>query len=236
MAGDLSMTVGRGVVLKSAVAGDYLPLVGTKSNIRSSTSTPPDKPEPPSLADPLVEKLALCETAISQHAAELAQAYLDGEEAGKIAAEEQFDQSRKEALLMLEETFLAAGEDLKLALTGFEALSLQVALEALTVLTDNPETQREILAATIKKQLSALEAKSVIAVTVSRSDFPDSRELAQLEASLGAPTNSLILCDDMQPGNSRIALSIGAVEIDLKRSWREIAETLSASASNDVVS
>ena len=230
------MTVSRGVVLKSAAKGVYRSLVSARHNASSAIPTPQEAPLPEVVSDPVAEKLALCEAAISQHTDELVKAYLDGEEAGKIAAEELFDQSRKEALVLLEETFLAARKDLKLALTGFEAFSLQVALEALTVLTDNPETHREILAATIKKQLSALDARSIISVTVSRSDFPDSRELAELETSLGAPTNSLRLCEEMDSGNSRIALLIGAVEIDLKRSWREIAEMLSASESNDVVS
>lgn len=230
------MTVSRGVVLKSAAKGVYRSLVSARHNASSAIPTPQEAPLPEVVSDPVAEKLALCEAAISQHTDELVKAYLDGEEAGKIAAEELFDQSRKEALVLLEETFLAARKDLKLALTGFEAFSLLVALEALTVLTDNPETHREILAATIKKQLSALDARSIISVTVSRSDFPDSRELAELETSLGAPTNSLRLCEEMESGNSRIALLIGAVEIDLKRSWREIAEMLSASESNDVVS
>lgn len=230
------MTVSRGVVLKSAAKGVYRSLVSARHNASSAIPTPQEAPLPEVVSDPVAEKLALCEAAISQHTDELVKAYLDGEEAGKIAAEELFDQSRKEALVLLEETFLAARKDLKLALTGFEAFSLLVALEALTVLTDNPETHREILAATIKKQLSALDARSIISVTVSRSDFPDSRELAELETTLGAPTNSLRLCEEMDSGNSRIALLIGAVEIDLKRSWREIAEMLSASESNDVVS
>lgn len=230
------MTVSRGVVLKSAAKGVYRSLVSARHNASSAISTPQEAPLPEVVSDPVAEKLALCEAAIFQHTDELVKAYLDGEEAGKIAAEELFDQSRKEALVLLEETFLAARKDLKLALTGFEAFSLLVALEALTVLTDNPETHREILAATIKKQLSALDARSIISVTVSRSDFPDSRELAELETTLGAPTNSLRLCEEMDSGNSRIALLIGAVEIDLKRSWREIAEMLSASESNDVVS
>jgi hypothetical protein len=236
MAGDISMTLGRGVVLKSATAGMYLPLVSLERAASSAMSTPSEDSVAVVMADPLAEKLALYEVAISQHAAALDKAYLDGEEAGKIVAEEMFDQSRKEALSMLEKAFSTALEDLKLALSGFEALSLQVALEALTVLTDNPETHHKILAATIKKQLSALDARSIVSVTVSRSDFPDSRELAELETKLGAPTNTLRLCGEMDSGNSHIALSIGAVEIDLKRSWREIAEMLSASASNDVVS
>lgn len=230
------MTLGRGVVLKSAAAGMYLPLVSSEGAASSAMSTPSEESVAVVVADPLAEKLALYEVAISQHAAALDKAYLDGEEAGKIAAKEMLDQSRKEALSMLEKAFLAALEDLKLALSGFEALSLQVALEALTVLTDNPETYRAIIAATIKKQLSALETRSIVTVTVSRSDFPDSRELAELETSLGAPLNSLKLCEDMDSGNSRIALTIGAVEIDLGRSWREIAEALSLGASVDVVS
>lgn len=230
------MTLGRGVVLKSAAAGMYLPLVSAKRAASSAMSAPSKESVAVVVADPLADKLALYEVAISQHAAALDKAYLDGEEAGKIAAEEMFDQSRKEALSMLEKAFSTALEDLKLALSGFEALSLQVALEALTVLTDNPETHHKILAATIKKQLSALEARGIVSVTVSRSDFPDSRELADLENSLGAPVNSLRLCEEMDAGNCRIALSIGSVEIDLKRSWHEIAETLSTSASDDVVS
>lgn len=230
------MTLVRGAVLKSAAPDMYLPLVSAQRDVGSPASTPSEEPAAAVVADPLAEKLALYEVAISRHAAAVDQAYLDGEEAGKIAAEELFDQSRTEALSMLEKALSIAGEDLKQALSSFEALSLQIALEALTVLTENPETYREILASTIKKQLSALDARSIVSVTVSRSDFPDSRELAELETKLGAPTNTLRLCEKMDSGNSHIALSIGAVEIDLKRSWREIAEMLSASASNDVVS
>lgn len=220
------MTLIRGAVVKSAVATGIHPIAGL--NMQSRKAAPVVEPTEveKTLADELAERLALCEAATASHATALEKAFADGEKAGKAAAEDVMEERREAALSMLAQALESARKDLGEALVGFESLALQAALEALNVLTGDPENYRNILAAAIRKQVSELDAQSIVTMTVSRSDFPDSRELGDIESDLGAATGSLRLSDEMESGHCRIELKIGAVELDMKRSLADIAEVL----------
>ncbi len=175
----------------------------------------------------LMAKLAERDLQIAEHETALAKAFAEGEDAGRSAAESEFEDSRAEALAALEKAMLAAGEDFSASLENFGQLAAQVALEALKILVDDKEAFSAILRSAIARQLSAIDAAAIVSVTISRSDFPDSREVLELETALSAPAGSLRLSDDMPAGNCRIALKVGTVELDLARSWSEISGILS---------
>lgn len=179
------------------------------------------------LADELMETLALRDAEIVGHADALKKAYDEGEEAGRFAARDEFDDSRAEALSLLADGIAKASRVLADALKGFETLALQAAIQALQVLVDDVGDYRKLLAAAIAQQVSELESETIIAITVSRSDFPSSSELAELESQLGGPKRALKLSDEMDAGSCHIALKLGTIEFDMRRSWDEISAILS---------
>lgn len=220
------MTAIRGTVVKSSAATGVRAIVGLGAT--SNATTPVSHPGNvgKTIADELAERLAWCEAEIAGHAAALQKAFADGQEAGKLAAEDLFEERCEKALAMLAEAFAGAREDLREALVGFESLALKAAWESLKVLTGDPESYDQILRAFIRKHLAELDSSSVITMTLSRSDFPDSREIMELESSLGAPMGSLKLSDEMERGRCVIDLKIGTIEIDMARSMAEIVGVL----------
>lgn len=227
------MTAIRGTVVKSSAATGVRPIVALDIQARTLVAAPEPGEVGTTMADELAERLARCETEISGHAAALDKAFADGEEAGKVAAEDMFEERREKALSMLAQAFDDAREDYRDALTGFETLALKAALQALRVIIGDPESYREILEGLIRKQVAELNSGSVLTMTVSRSDFPDSRELVELESSLGAPTGSLKLSDEMESGRCKIDLKIGAIELDMIHSLAEIADVLAPVVSDN---
>lgn len=215
-------------LIKAAKTASVRPLFDgiPSSMLVEDRSVPP--PENDELSQ-LMAKLAERDLQIAEHVEALAKAFAEGEDAGRSAAENDFEDSRAEALAALEKGMIAAREDFAASLEKFEQLAVQVALEALEILVDDKEAFSAILRSAISRQLSAIDAATIVSVTVSRSDFPDSRELSELEAALSAPASSLRLSDDLPVGNCRIALKVGTVELDLARSWREISGILSES-------
>lgn len=181
-----------------------------------------------SLVDELKDMLALRDAEIAGHADALTKAFADGEEAGRFAAREEFEDSRAEALSLLEDGIVHAAAVLADALKSFETLALQAAMQALQILVDDVGDYRKLLRAAIAQQVAALESETIIAITVSRSDFPDSSELAALEAQLVGPKRTLTLSDEMDAGSCHIALKLGTIEFDMRRSWDEISAILSA--------
>lgn len=227
------MSAVRGRLIKSAGAGNFptiMEAVASPGPVELvEEATPPQKSE----TDELREMLAVRDAEIARHAEAVKAAYAEGEEAGRFAAVEEFEESRDQALAMLSSAIVDARTDLSNALAGFEDLATQVALEALQILVADAGDYRKLLATAIAQRVAALASESIIAITVSRMDFPDSRELADLEAQLGSPKASLKLSDDMEAGCCQIALKVGSLEFDLNRSWNEIADILSTRTNRD---
>jgi hypothetical protein len=180
--------------------------------------------------DELKHKLAQCEAEIDRHADELSKAYQNGQSAGREAAEADFEDSRVEALTQLEAGIALAKTELQKALKDFEALSLELAHAALDTLVGDQVVYKELLSAAIGKQSSALSQSLVHSVTVSRGDFPDSRETDALAEKIKLAPGMIRVSDEVTPGSCSFQLSLGTVEFDLGQGWREISSILQPDA------
>lgn len=174
----------------------------------------------------LIETVALRDAEISKHEEALSAAWAEGEAAGRAAAEEAFEDDRDAALSALKHGIEAAGKDLSRALEGFETLALLVAVEAVEKLTGNAKQYRKVLTDAIKTQVSELQSSTVVSITVARSDFPDTREVAPLSQSLGIEAIKVIVSDDLDASECRIKLLLGQAEINLLGQWDDLKQRL----------
>jgi flagellar biosynthesis/type III secretory pathway protein FliH len=216
-----------GNVIKSGVSAQIKPLFGTGAAAKPETEPVAVEAGKRSQLDMLEDQIAALKAEIAGHEAALKKAHEEGYEAGQEAAEAEFEDSREQALEKLTEGVETANADLQLALQSFESHALQLAAQALDTLIGEDGMHRQILAAMIAKQVSALGKTGILAVTVSRSDFPDSRELLQAAPELSGIETKITVDDDLPAGRCDITLLMGNAEIDLNRSWAEISEILS---------
>ena len=174
----------------------------------------------------MMEKLANCEAQISAHENALAKAYSDGEAAGREAALDDFEEDRKEALAVLSSTLANAMAVLTNSLLRFEGIALEASLAALNSLVEDVASYRTVLLSTIKRQVKTLDKDTILSISVSRLDFPNSEAVAEIARTVGADNANISVSEKLSRGKCEIKVMLGSLEIDLARSWREIEAVL----------
>jgi flagellar biosynthesis/type III secretory pathway protein FliH len=214
-------------VIKSAAAQQLSPLFG-------AAKAQPVRVSPSAVEEPrdtegqrLHRQIAELKESAAAHEAALKEAYDEGFAAGQEAAEAEFDDNREKALEALSAGIDTATAELKSSLARFEGYSLQATSEALEVLVGDGAAFQQIVSQAIARQVADLGKKAVLSITVSRSDFPDSREVAQLAPSLSDVEAKIAVSNDLPAGRCDIKLMVGTAEVDVRKSWSEIAKILS---------
>lgn len=225
-------------VIKSAAAQQVSPLFGTARVQPSSVAASAPEDMRDIEIDQLRRQIVEMEESASAHETALKDAYDEGFTAGQDAAEAEFDDNREKALEALSAGIDAATAEFKASLARFEGYSLQAASEALSVLVGDGAAFQQIVSQAIERQVTELGKKAVLSITVSRSDFPDSREVAELVPSLAGVEAKIAVSSDLPGGRCDIKLMVGTAEIDVRKSWSDIMKILSEpeSDANDAAS
>jgi flagellar biosynthesis/type III secretory pathway protein FliH len=171
---------GPGSVIKSSDAGQINPLfAGGKRSVPQGAARASDAAALNEI-NRLKQSAEAYETLVVSHEAALKQAYDEGHSAGYNTAELDIEDSRKNALERLSAGIEIANADLHTSLARFENYALQAAAQALETLIDAPDLYTQIIGGMITRQVEELGKATIITITVSRSDFPDSRELMEI--------------------------------------------------------
>lgn len=189
----------------------------------------PDRPVPSperALTIELREAVAARDAQIAEHPAALRRSYDEGVAAGRAAAAMEFEESRVEALALLEMGLTNAREDLESALSNFEGLALAAASAAVDHLIGEEGHHRDLLTRAIAARAAQLRGESIVAITVSREDFPDTREVAALSEAAGFAGERIAVSDELAAGSCVISLELGAVEFSLRQHWAEMVTML----------
>jgi flagellar biosynthesis/type III secretory pathway protein FliH len=223
---DVSIIKARGASVHDAVR----PFLGTGGGAQAgAASAPTDAPSPQrSAMVDLIEQIALRDAEIAKHGDALAEAHAKGVTAGRADAEDEFEDSREEALETLRTGVQDASARFEVALKDMEALAILIAVEAVDKLCGDAEQFRAMLVSAVATQVRQTDRASLISVTASRADFPDTREVAALAETLGMNPSQLIVQDDLDPGDCRINLGVGALELGLRSSWDKMKDMLNA--------
>lgn len=170
----------------------------------------------------LQERIDALEAEVASHGAALEDAFAKGEAAGRSAAEDEFVQDQAAALEALKAALLEMRSRHSEALQSFETLALAGSVAAIEKMIGDPDRYRGLLQAAIAHQTRQLDLATVVTVEVSRLDFPDTRDVAALEADLGDLRRKLLVRDDYDAGACRIRLTVGSLEIGLPLQWSAI--------------
>lgn len=195
---------------------------------------PPDRPP-----DPLREEverlrhlLAEREAALEGFAEAVEQARAEGEKAGRIAAELEADDSRERALELLRKGIGHAHEILADCGDRLEVLALLIARTAIEKLFGDDRARKEAVGALALRQVQSVEGQMVVKVEVSRMDFPDVAELAELAAEIGITPDLLSASTELAAGACRMQLRLGTLEVGLDQQWGAIRQLLDDLASD----
>jgi hypothetical protein len=214
-------------VIKSASVRQVSPLFGAaKAQPAPVAASARDDPRDVEI-ERLRRQIAELKEGASAHEAALKDSFDEGFTAGQDAAEAEFDDNREKALAALSAGIEAATAELKASLARFEGYSLQAASEALDVLVGDGAAFQQIVSQAIARQVADLGKKAVLSITVSRSDFPDSREVAELSPTLADVEARIAVSNDLPAGRCDIKLMVGTAEIDVRKSWSDIVKILS---------
>ena len=167
----------------------------------------------------LREKLAGCDARIAVHDDELAQARVAAELAGREAAQAEFEADRAAAVERLEQGIAKARNDLKEGFEQAQALALLVARGTLDKLFGDQGERTEIIAALLSEQLERVGRELVVAVDVSRLDFPDTGEIIKLSERLGLGAGILGAKVDLDGGACRMRMRLGTIDLGIDQQW-----------------
>jgi flagellar biosynthesis/type III secretory pathway protein FliH len=225
----------RSNVIKSDLADQIRPLFAQGDLVKSNAEQDAIKR---TQLDILAEQIAMHQAEIAKHDLVLKEVYQKGYSAGQEAAETEFEDSRANALEKLTRGIEIANADFRKSLKYFQDYAGELAASAMAALIGEHEMYHKMLVALISKNVDALSKTGIVSVVVSRSDFPDSRELSEVQASVSDIETRISVVDDLPAGRCDINLRLGTAEIDFKQSWAEISKILlsNADASDDTTS
>jgi flagellar biosynthesis/type III secretory pathway protein FliH len=176
--------------------------------------------------DRLRAALAERNTKIEELTQKIDAAYSEGQEAGRLAAELEIEDDRADSLARLQQTFDGAREDLANSLVNVESLALLVARQAIDKMFGQAEDRQQVVQELIQNQLRRMGSETAVKIDVSRSDFPDTREIAALAEALGVSAECLSVLDDLESGDCRLRLRLGTLEIGRDQQWSTICSAL----------
>lgn len=181
----------------------------------------------------LSEQLAKAQARIPQLEAEREAAYHAGEAAGREVGRKEGDRSRIERLATLsrgiEQAQVAYGAQIAL----LEYLAPLLARTGLAKVLGDADAYTGLMSEAIGRQLRELDARTVLRVMVSARDFPTQVEREDLEAMLDRPEVALSTSDDLAPGDCRIELTLGTLDIGLGGQWDKLCAALAEAAQPD---
>jgi flagellar biosynthesis/type III secretory pathway protein FliH len=159
---------------------------------------------------------------------DVTRAFHEGEAEGRKAGLKAGDQRRADYLTLLESGVDRAICDFASRLSSLEGLAAAMSREALRKMLDDADGRLDLVASLIRRQLSQIEAQSVLRVSVSQEDFPSEDELRTLATAIGADSVDLRAATELEAGECRIRLTLGTLDVGIGQQWERLGATLEA--------
>lgn len=184
----------------------------------------------------LSQELEAREEDIRRLREDVVRARREGEAAGREAGRSESDARRADYLRTLQSGVDAALSLFKDDLAALERLSVVLAEAGLSKILGPGASQADLLPAAIRWQLQALEAQSIVRVSVSRRDFADDDELAAFAVAIDRPGLKIEAVEALAQGECRIKLVLGELDVGIDRQWTRLAEALDQLAGAEAAS
>jgi len=101
-------------------------------------------------------------------------------------------------------------------LSGWDALSAELARAGLAKLFSEWEVEARFVSRTVARKLAGLRREAIVAIRVSRQDFSDDDALDALSLEIDGARLALVADPELPPGGCRIDLRLGHVELGMR--------------------
>ena len=155
-----------------------------------------------------------------------AEAYREGEEAGRQAGLEEAEDRQNERLALLETALSQACGDVAVRLGAIERLAPLIARECLDKMFGESGDRAQIVEDLVRAQMARIDASALLCVEVARVDFGDEAALARLAAQFGSPSPRVEARDDLASGACTMTMRLGRIELGLDQQWRDLSGLL----------
>jgi len=147
-----------------------------------------------------------------------------GYDAGHTAGSQAGADQAAAALARLEAGLASALERLAQDLSGLDRLAAAVARTAIARMLGDSTEHADLVTALVRRQVAVLEAGAILGVEVAAADFPDPAALEAL--AQGLPGLEIRARSDLGPGDARLQLRLGGLEVGVGQQWGRLAALL----------
>jgi flagellar biosynthesis/type III secretory pathway protein FliH len=141
---------------------------------------------------------------------------------------------QEERVALLDAGIRQAQTRLNENMSSLERLAALLARECLDTVLGDAKHRASSVRKIIASQVAKIEKSSVLAIELSKADFPDDEALAALAQELRPAT--LGASEAMAPGGCRMTLRLGTIEVGLDRQWTSLRAVLDSIAAEGRIS
>ena len=163
---------------------------------------------------------------LSDLRAEVKSAFETGEAKGREAGLREATVQDAQRLARLEAGIDQALAAFKQSLAGLERLAPALAHEAIAGILGELDARPALVAAIVRNQMKAVDARSVIHIEVSAADFTDDQALEALDGTFGTAGPVVHASVALKSGDCRIKLKLGTLDVGLDQQWGRLGALL----------
>lgn len=153
-------------------------------------------------------------------------AFEEGTDKGHVAGLAAAEDKQNDRLFRLETAARRAQEGIAAGLVSLERLAALLARECCDKILGNAQDRADLIGYIIAVQIAKIDKSMLLAVEVSREDFPDDEALAALAQRLAPLTVALEANGEMTSGACVMRLRLGRLSIGIDQQWGALKELL----------
>jgi flagellar biosynthesis/type III secretory pathway protein FliH len=153
-------------------------------------------------------------------------AFAEGTAKGHAAGLADAEDKQNDRLDRLEATARLAQEGVSAGLVSLERLSALLARECVDKILGNAQDRADLIGYIIAVQVAKIDKSMLLAVEVSRDDFPDAEALAALAQRLSPLAVALEANAEMAPGACVMRLRLGRLAVGIDQQWGALKDLL----------
>lgn len=166
------------------------------------------------------------DAAIEGLKADVKRAFEEGNAQGYRNGLSDAEDRQSERLSLLERGVTKACAELAENMASLERLSALLAHECLDIILGEAADRAEIVRRIIASQIARLDRAMLLAVEVSRQDFPDDDALGSVAAHTGLPLAILSADSEAPSGACSMQLRLGRIDVGIDQQWGVLRDLL----------
>lgn len=209
-------------VIKAQTGGSVRPFLDPLTGgeqVRDAEGRAPSRPDPIAL---LTRENEVLEARVSELTAAIEEARAEGHRLGRSEAAAEAKRDEEARIALLESAIASALAQWDERLQSLESLAVLLGKTALSKMFAAPEIQSQLVVQCIARQLQALRRETIVAITVSSTDFPEEARLAEIAVEAGDASIPVAASATLPAGECRIDLQIGHIDVGPQTQWRRL--------------